>query len=185
MVIALKTKDRVIVATTIVDSIDDISTCDKSIQENLPYWKVRGTKDCFVFVDELKYSADVLRFHDFIFKNITDGNSIITDVVPKMKMVLDGYFCTHDGKEWDSRLIIVKGTKIYTIDRNFVVCEADEFAAHNYEYYISGAMEECPDLPPEQRILFAVNHVCEINNAKLYPLTLVDTKTKKHKVIYQ
>ena len=183
MVIALKTEDRVIVATTIADVVDDIDTCDKSIQENLPYWKVRGTKDCFVFVDQLKYASDVLRFNDYIFKNITDGNSIITDVVPQMKMLLDSYACTHDGNEWDSRLVIVKGTKIYTIDRNFVVCEADEFVAHTYEYYISGAMEECADLSAEQRILFAVDHVCDIDNANIYPITLVDTKTRKFKVI--
>ena len=185
MVIALKTEDRVIVATTIADSIDDMAMCDKTVKENIPFWKVRGTKDCFVFAEDLTYVSDLLRYNDYIFKNITDGSSIITDVVPQMKMLLDSYGYIHDGRKWPTRLVIVKGNKIFSISKYFVVDEIDEFVAFGCDSILKGAMEECADLPAEERILFAVNHLCCMENRMLFPLTLFDTKTKKRKVIYK
>lgn len=185
MVIALKDKDKVVVLSTIADVVEDISTYDMALVENVPGWKVRGTKDCFVFADSVKYAVDLLRCHNGIFKNITDGNSVIADVVPQMKELLDRYACIYNNREWDASLVVVKGNKIFTINRYFIVSEVDDFVGVGYDSYLNGALEESADIPTEDRLMFAVDHVCKMCNKSLFPLVLFDTKSQKRNVIYK
>ena len=184
MVIARKDGDRIVVGSTVADTLIDMTERDLSLLENIPFWKVKGEKNCYVFAEDLTFATDLLRFNDYVFKNITDGNSVITNVVPKMKELLSKYSQIINGKEWDSQLLIIKDNKMFTIGHYFTVSEVDEFAGLGYEQYLLGGLEESRDKSLEESILFAVRNLNRMRCRNFFPLMLFNSKTKKRKVVF-
>ena len=184
MVVAVKKDNRIVVGVTVCDSLIDMTDKDLSLDENIPFWKVKGNKDCYVFAEDLTLATDLLRFNDYIFKDVTDGNSVIETVVPKMKELLSKYSQILNGKEWDSQLLIIKDNKMFTIGHYFTVSEVDEFAGLGYEQYLLGGLEESRDKSLEESILFAVRNLNRMRCRNFFPLMLFDTKTKKRKVVF-
>ena len=184
MVVAIKKDDKISVGMTVSDSLIDMTDKDLSLVENIPFWKVKGVKNCYVFAEDLTFATDLLRFNDYIFKNITDGNSIIANVVPKMKELLSKYSQIIDGKEWGSQLLIIKDNKMFTIGHYFTVSEVDEFAGLGYEQYLLGGLEESRDKSLDESILFAVRNLNRMRCRNFFPLMLFDSKTKKRKVVF-
>lgn len=184
MLIARKDGDRIVVGLTVADSFIDMTERDLSILENIPFWKVKGEKNCYVFAEDLTFATDLLRFNDYVFKNVTDGNSIITNVVPKIKELLNKYSQTIDGKEWGSQLLIIKDNKMFTVGHYFTVSEVDEFVGFGFESYLLGGLEESRDKPIEESVLFTVRNLNRMRRKNLFPLTIFDSKTKKKKVFF-
>lgn len=184
MVVAMKNDDRIVVGITMCDTFIDMSTRDLALAENIPFWKVKGTKDCYVFAENLTFSVDLLRFNDGIFKNVTDGNSVITGVVPKMKELFGKYSRVIGKDEWDSQLLIVKGNKMFTIGHYFTVSEIDEFAGLEYEPYLLGGLEESKGKDLKESVLFAVRNLNRMRSRNFFPLMLFDSKTKKRKIVF-
>lgn len=184
MIIARKDSDRIVVGSTIADSLIDMTERDLSLSENVPFWKVKGEKNCYVFAEDLTFATDLLRFNDYIFRNITDGNSVITNVVPKMKELLSKYYQNINGKEWYSQLLIIKDNKMFTIGHYFTVREVDEFVGLGYDSYLLGGLEENKDKSLEESILLSVRNLNRMRSRNLFPLVVFDGKTKKRKVIF-
>ena len=182
MVVAVKKEDKITVGVTICDSLIDMTDRDLSNIENIPFWKV---KDCYIFAEDLTYSVDLLRYNDQIFKNITDGNSIILEVVPRIKELLDKHSFVINGKEWDSQLLIVKGNKMFTIGHYFTVSEIDDFVGLGFDSYLMGSLMETSDKPADESILFSVRNLNRMKGCNLFPVTLFNTETKKRKVYYK
>jgi hypothetical protein len=185
MVIALKQDGQIAVGITVSDSFIDMAEQDLALRENLPFWKVNGTKDCYVFAEDVSLSTDLLRYNSWIFKDITDGNSIVENVVPKMRELLERYSRVLNGSEWESQLLIIKGDKMYVIGRYFTVGEMDEMAGLGFEPYLLGGLEETDGLPLKERILFAARNLNEMRRRNVFPLTIFDNKTKKSTIYYQ
>ena len=184
MVVARKEGDRIVVGSTVADTLIDMTERDLSLLENIPFWKVKGEKNCYVFAEDLTFATDLLRFNDYVFKNITDGNSVIRNVVPKIKGLLSNYSQIINGKEWDSQLLIIKDNKMFTIGHYFTVSEVDEFVGLGYEKYLIGGLEESRDESLEESILFAVRNLNRMRNSNFFPLVLFDSKPKRRKVIF-
>ena len=184
MIIARKSGDRIVVGASVADSLVDMTERDLSLAENIPFWKVKGNNNCYVFAEDLTLATDLLRYNDYIFKNVSDGNSVIRDVVPKMKELLGRYSRIIGKDEWDSQLLIIKDNKMFTIGHYFTVSEVDEFVGLGFETYLLGGLEENMDKSNEESILAAVRTLNRMRNRNLFPLVLFDSKTKKKKVFY-
>ena len=185
MVVAVKRDEKIVVGITMCDSFVDMSEKDLTIMENIPFWKVKGPKDCYVFAEDLTYAVDLLRYNDSIFQNITDGNSIISNVVPKIKEILGKYSRIIGGKEWGTQLLIIKGNKMFTIGNYFTVSEADEFVGLGFESYLRGSVDETSELSPSESILFAVRGFNRMRSRNFFPMMLYDHQTKKRKIYYK
>lgn len=185
MVVAIKKDDKISVGITVCDSLVDMTEKDLSLMENIPFWKVKGTKDCYVFAEDLTYGVDLLRYNDHIFKNITDGNSIIVDVVPQIKEILGRYSRIINGKEWGSQLLIIKGNKMYTIGHYFTVSEVDNFVGLGFESYLLGGLSEMKEETPSESILFAIKNLNRMKCRNFFPVMLFDNQTKKRKLYYK
>lgn len=184
MVVAIKKDDRVVVGISVGDSLIDMTENDLALYENVPFWKVKGNKNCYVFAEDMKFSTDLLRYNDYIFKDVSDGKSVIETVMPRMKELLKKYGQTTEDTKWDSRLLIVKDNKTFIVDRYFSVDEADEYVGLGYESILVGGLEESKGLPPKESILFALKTFNRARNRNIFPLVLFDTKTKKKEVIF-
>lgn len=184
MIVARKSGDEIVVGATVSDSLVDMTERDLCLAENIPFWKVKRNKDCYVFAEDLTFSTDLLRYNDYIFNNVTDGNSVITDLVPKMKDLLSRHSCIIGKDEWDSQLLIIKGNKLFTIGRYFTVSEVEEFVGLGFEAYLLGGLEENKDKTVEESILTTVRNLNQMRCRNFFPLVLFDNKTKKRKIIY-
>ena len=185
MLVAAKKDDKIMVGVSVCDSLIDMTEKDLSLIENLPFWKVNGTNDCYVFADERNFAVELLRYNDHIFKNITDGNSIITTVVPKMKELLSKYLQVVDGKQWEGPLLIVKGNNMYSIGNFFTVTEVKEFVGFGYESYLLGSLYESKDKDLTESILFAVENLNFALSKNFFPLMVFDNQTKRRKFYYR
>ena len=185
MIIAIKREDNIHVGITTSDGYVDMTDKDLMNAENIPFWKVKGMKDCYVFVEESGRSTDLLRYNDDIFKGITDGKSIVQSVVPKMRKLLDDYERLKDGKSWNNCLLIVKGDKMFEIGNYFTVNEADEYVAFGNGKYVYGALEQYKELPPKDCILACVRDVSKFKGRRYLPLMIFDMKSKRREIFYQ
>ena len=176
MIVARKKDDRIMVGLSITDSWTEMTERDLALEENIPFWKVRGEKDCYVFAEDLIFATDLLRYNDYIFKNITDGNSVVEEVVPKMKELLGRYSCIIGKAEWASQILIVKGNKMFTIGHFFTVGEVDEFVGLGFEASLLSGLEENRDKSIEESILASVRNLSRMRCRNFYPLDRKSTR---------
>jgi hypothetical protein len=87
--------------------------------------------------------------------------------------------------KWDSRLLIVKGNKMYTIGHYFTVSEVDDFVGLGFESYLLGGLSEASDEKPAESILFAIKNLNRMKSRNFFPVMLFDNQTKKKKVYYK
>jgi hypothetical protein len=184
MVVARKKDGRIVVGVTVADTLKNICADDLLHTDNLPFWKVKGVKDCYVFISESTFSTDLIRYNHQIFKNFTDGDSLITEVVPRLKELLYKHSCIKGKEEWESQMLILKDNRIYEIGNFFTVCETDSFLGLGYMPYTRGGIEQYNDKTIEESILFAVRDTEKLRGEKFFPLVVFDNKTKRSKVYY-
>ena len=120
-----------------------------------------------------------------MFKGISDGKSIIENVLPKMKELLSKHNQLIKNKEWANQLLIIKSGKIFRITNYFCVTEVDDYTALASESMVLGVLDNLSNKEPKESILTAIRHVGRMRNKNLFPITIFDYKTKKKKVYYQ
>ena len=185
MIVAIKKEDKVVVGMSICDGSIDMSSKDLALADNMPFWKVQGEKDCYVCTEDLTYSADLLRYNDYVFKGITDGKSVVEKVLPKMKELLGKRNLLVNDKEWHNQMLIIKGNKIFRITNYFCVSEVDDYTAMGYENYLQGSLDATSDFEPTESILMSVRNTVRLSNRLLFPITIFDSKSKRKKVYYE
>ncbi|MBE5731839.1 MAG: hypothetical protein E7353_02285 [Clostridiales bacterium] len=182
MVTAIKRDNNFIIGITSMDEFVDMTEKDKALLENLAFWKVKGVKNCYVFGNSIDFSIELLRHNDYIFKGVTDANSIMKNVLPKMKEILDAYGFILEGKRWNNQILILKDDRLFQVCYDFTVTEIDNFASLWYTDYVYGGLEESRDLPMEESLLFAIRNVEKMRGIQLFPLMTFNSKTKKKKI---
>lgn len=185
MIVAVKEKDRVLLGVTIADISRYISNDDLIDEENLPYFKVRG-EDCIVCYAGcgLEIEMDVLKCNDKIFRNITDGNSILQNVIPKLKEIIAPYKGINSEGVMKYGIYIIKGDKVFYITRNFIVHDIEDFYCVGSEDLMSGIIESLPPLCGEEKILTVAREFFKLCGIRSFPFVILDSKTKKRKVFY-
>lgn len=161
----------------------DMSTRDLSLDSNTPLWKPRGTGDCYVCMDSISLTADVLRYSDGVFNDATNVKSILKSVIPKMKAVLNAHGLLLTENRWDGPLFIITPQKIFKISNYFTVSEVEDCGADGFSYYLTGAMAEAKGHEPEKAVAFAYETMGRMLNVNPFPLIIFNTKTKKRKIL--
>jgi hypothetical protein len=184
MIIATKKGNDVTVRLSICDSSANMTEKDLALTDNIPLWRVKGEKDCYVCCEDNTYSSDILRFNDYVFKGVTDGKSIIENVIPKMKDLLGRHDRLLNGKEWLNQMLIIKGDKVYKIGNYFTVFEIDDYAVLGYESFVIGALDETRDKDATESILESLRNMNRMKNRQFFPITIFDTSSKKKKVYF-
>ena len=185
MIIAVKKGDKVVVGVTICDGSIDMSEKDLALESNLPFWRVKGQNDCYVCTEDLTYSTDLFRYNDYIFKDISDGKSIIENVLPKMKEILKRNNQLINGKEWDNQMLIIKGGKVFRITNYLNLAEIDDYTVLGYESNVQCVLDETKDDTPIDSILSSIRHLNRMRNKQLFPVTIFDLQGRKKQVYYK
>ena len=185
MILAVKKENEIAVGISICDCSVDMTEKDLSLADNLPFWKVKGEKDCYVCTEDLTYATDLLRYNDYVFSGITDGKSVIKNVLPKIKDLLSEHNQLINNKEWLNQLLIIKNGKIFRINNYFCVTEIDDYVALAGESLILGVFDSMVNSQPKENILTALRHLERMRNKTLFPATIFNYKTKKKKVYFK
>lgn len=184
MIVAVKRNGKIVVGISVGYNQSIMTGQELALEENIPIWKAKGSKNCHVFVEEATRSSDILRYSDNIFQGITDADSVIKKVVPKMQEALEEYSLFADRSKWESRMLILKDDKLLCVSPFFVVREEDEFVALGEDGYALGVLEATRDKTLEQSILAVFETVKRETNKEVFPVVLFDGKTKRRKVVY-
>lgn len=185
MIIAIKEKDRVVVAFSNTDSWKGLTDSDYIDQENLG---IRFSKEgnLFGFAKMCSVSDLFLYDEDFI-QNEISPNNIVKNIIPYVKTKLNKNKKAITDDNWQNALILCNNEHIYGIDTGFGFYESKNYTCHGYTFVetINSVLDLTVNLPAEQRILTAINFAIKQHKASLYPLVMVDTKTKDYKYFYK
>ena len=185
MVVAVNKNNESLVAISVRREISGMKIKDALLNENLPFWKVRGVDDCYVFAESRTHSGDVIGCCTKIFKELTDEQSIVEKVIPKLKELINNETMQKKENSWDNSLIIVKGTKLYEIDSCYLVRELKDRVVSFASDYIMCAIEDADNMPVEDAILTAFRSCNKVNNRNHFPVLLFNPKTKTKKIFYK
>jgi hypothetical protein len=183
LIIAIKEKDRVVVGYSNTDYWDKLTDADYVDEENVP---IKFTEDgTLISFAKMDRSTDIFMYDDEFLNHEITSKSIIRDVIPYMKNTLEKNNKPLDDEgRWNNALVICRDDKIYDLDTRFVFRESDDYICHAFSYeLIQSVLDGTIGLPAEERILKAVSFVNKIKKENLFPLVIVDTKTKQFKHI--
>ena len=180
-----KTEEGAVLGFCTRDSLIDMTAGDLTLEENVPLWKVRGEKDLYVCTGDLTFASDVLRYDHSIFKGITDAESVLKNVVPKMKELLKEASLVSKDNRWEGPLFIIKGSRVFKISPYFTVNEIEGDTGVFYSNYIMGALEDAAELSPEEAILYAARTTSALTGKSWFPLVIFNTKTEKKRIYYK
>lgn len=183
MIIAIKEKDRVVVGYSNTDYWGKLAEKDYVDEENVP---IKFSKDGTLFgFAKMNCQSDMFIFDDdFINQDITP-KTVVKNVIPYIKKTLkkNGQALDEEGR-WRNILTICNGNKIYDITTNFAFYEADDYVCHGFSVDIlKSVLDGTIGMSAEERIIKATSFASKLHKEDLFPLTIVDTKTKSFKVV--
>lgn len=185
MIIAIKEKDRVVVAFSNTDYWNGLAEQDYVDQENVAI-KFTEKEKAFAFAKS-DVRADTLVFDDDFLNLEITPKTIIKDVIPYIKKRLEeiGKPLDDDGN-WKNALIICDDNHIYDIDPFFGFYEADDYACHGYMVEtLKSVLDATKHLSAKERILKAVRFASNSFKENFFPITITDTKNKKFENIFE
>ena len=186
MIIAIKEKDRVVVAYSNADSKCNLCEKDYVDEENVAirYSKAGRLYAC----DSMNFASDKLLYDDsFIENESVNPKAIVCEIIPFIKHTL-GEKKSESSKEdtWRNTLLICDGQRVYDIDSKFGFTEIDDYVCHGYrEDCLKSVLDATKDLSAEDRILQAVRFTSKLYKEDLFPIVITDTNTKQIKNVYK
>ena len=185
MIIAVKDKDRVVIACTITDAWRELADSDYVDDENLPI-KITSSGKVFVCSNMNRFSDIILFDNEFLNMDVNPKN-IVKEIIPyiKEKVQACNYSLDNEGR-WHNAMVICDNEHIYDISPSFYFKEEHDYICHGYnvENLIS-ALDELKGLEPEERIMKALSFVCRFEKTNFFPIVIIDTKNKQFKRIYK
>ncbi len=188
MLIAIKYKGTVYIAQSVSERMSNTDKTDMVLDENIPFCKVNGEKQCYVAGYSKALSTDALMNEPGMFKGIETSNDVLTKTIPKMRSLLSGMKLIDIYKRWNNALVIVKDNKIYYIDNYFVLIEIDEFIVaagdDSRDNFITAGLECEKELPAEERIKKVIHSYNELHSENCFPIVLHNCTTSRKKILW-
>jgi hypothetical protein len=185
LIIAIKDKDRVVMACSNTDRLNRLTDKDYVDKENVAI-KFSKNDNVFGFA-AMDRRSDILLYDDVFMDLEINAQTIIKDVIPYIKCELkENNKPVDENGNWQNALIICDNEHIYDIDPTFGFYEADDYVCHGYNVEtIKSVLDATTNLSAEERIMKVVSFASKLHKEDLFPLIITDTKTKQFKYIYK
>ena len=181
MIIVLKDKDSVYIASSIECSYSDVHMDDIINEENLKMWRPEGKDGCIMaFPTSSAPCIDTLRYEDIeaLNKPLT-SSVIIREINPYLKELFDKQHML-DGEDMWTDIVIAKDDKAYYITSTFTVCDIEDFdsvGSRSSEDIAYGFLAMNRELDPIDRIAGAFRAIEAGDASKHFPVVVMNTKT--------
>ena len=185
MIIAIKDKDRVVMAYSNTDCLDGLTDMDYVDEENVAIKRSKtGKVFGFAVMDR---RSDMLLYDDVFMGLDITPQAIVKDVIPYIKCELkENDIPIDENGNWQNALIICDNEHIYDIDPTFGFYEANDYVCHGYRVEtIKSVLDATTNLPAEERIMKAVTFSNKLHKENLFPIVITNTTSKTIKCIYK
>ena len=185
MIIAVKEKDRVVVAISVLRDEDILTAKDATDIENLPIKFAEDGK--LIAFGKAGRIADLFLYDEYFLKAEKTPFNMIKNVIPgMMKVMKDNKIDTSDNTYFDNTLIICDNEHLYSVypDKSFF--ELDDYCSDPCEDdFIRSVMDATVGQPAEERIEKTISFLKKMNLTNAYPYVVVDTKDKRFKCVFE
>jgi hypothetical protein len=186
LIIAIKEKDKVVIARSNLDRMSKLTDMDYVDEENSAI-KFGDNGYVYAASDMSRYS-DVLFYDDEFFNLEISPKNIVKEVIPYMKEIFNDKVKPDAGdKGWKNALVICDNEHIYDIDPNYLYCEKSEYVCHGYKEadVIISILDSTTSLSAEERIIKAVSFASKLFKETLFPIIITDTKSKNLRIVQE
>lgn len=149
------------------------------IPENLPMWKVRGSKNCIMAVTPSLRDADLLRYKKVTSK--ISYTNIVTNLIPQFKAQLKAFGRLNQDNEMNCSILIAKNDSAYLIQKNDVI-KIDSFYDEVGLAVLTPALLLYKDKKPIERLVRSLVLEGKDVYKTVFPIAILDTKNQK--IIY-
>ena len=184
MIIAIKDKDRVVVAYSNNDILEKMEEKDSVDKENVAM-RVLDNGTVFGFVKP-GCRTDMFIYDDEFLSGDITPKYILREVIPYMKKKMaDNNKPYTEKKGMNNAMIICTPDRIFEIGNRLTLLEKESFAcvSWNYEEVLISVLDATEGLSPRERICKTLDFVSKKYRANFYPCVITDTKSKKFEVI--
>lgn len=187
MLIVIKEKNRVYMATTAYDLKYGLSRKDTLHEENLPLWRAKNIPGCLMATSRCDMmGVDLLRYGDLHLRAALTPNNLIKKIVPAIHDQLEKFDQLDDKERNRFCIFLAKKDKAFFLSKIFCYIEVEESMAFGaFDDIARGALLSTKGLPPLERIK-AVCHVLERTTGhKQFPAVVMNTAEEERVVLYE
>ena len=171
--------------TYIATSVSSISLyCYDSdaflIEENIPFWKVKGSKNTIMAVFPSLRDADILRYEP-IYTPLSYSN-LIDRIIPKLKNQLKSMGRLDTNDNMNCGIYIAKNDNAYFVDTD----ETVKILSYDNQFgssLLNATLLAHKDKKPIVRLVLSIIAECEDNFKDPFPIAILDTKTERVRYI--
>ena len=177
MIIAVKDGNKALLAFVNAYDTINLSARDFYNEENIPVriWKDKGM--VCGFSEFTRISDKFLYDDEFLAEEVTPL-AFMRDIIPDLKEKSKQENAVSSKGKWDNELVVCVGEKIFSVDEDFVLREADDFAMYGISRDLfKSCLLETKGLPARERVVKSVQFAAKILRNEFYPIAIVDTES--------
>lgn len=187
MILILKDKDSIWMASSIENTFGGVNTKDILLPDNLKMWRPLDKAGAIMATTGVA-QADALRYTDFMALNAPlTQTSMIRNILPTAKALLKDQGRLN-GNRLCQEIAVAKDDKAFVATTACTVLEVEDFAAIGYpqsEEVALGAARLCRDLPPIERITEIFHTIERADKSVHFPVVIMNTRSDERIVIYE
>lgn len=186
MIITLKDKDSVYVATSTPVCVSGTCIENGTLEDNASVWRMVDREDTILAATRaFAFHVDLLRYksgNEFCPSTLSQ-KSVVTKLIPTMTQLYDEIDALDDDNFWES-YVIAKGNRAFEIASNKLCMEVHDISVIGRGWQIAhGTMITHQDKPPIERIVQAFRMVERTERDCQFPIVIMNTKQKERIVI--
>ncbi|MCV2231512.1 hypothetical protein N7548_01545 [Acholeplasma manati] len=151
------------------------------IEENIPFWKVKGSKNTIMAVFPSLRDADILRYEP-IHITLTYSNLVET-IIPKYNFLLKSMGRLNEEGNMNCGIYIAKNDDAYFVDTD----ETIKILSYDNQFgssLLTATLLAHKDNDPITRLVLSIKADCEDNFKNPFPIAILDTKTERIRYIH-
>ena len=184
MIIGIKDRDRVLLAYSAFDTYFEVPVEDMVLPDNTCVWKVGRNPHTVMGCGLYSAESDAFRYEEGIFKGRITCERLIDEIIPAMEKFADGK--PHlSGNDRFEEFLIAQDDKLFHIEAEHIAFEEDSFCVigGSTEGHVKGLLLATEGQPATERIRKAFEFAAKARQSFAYPISVIDTKTCKLKVL--
>ena len=181
MIIAIKEKDKVVLAYSPFDYTTPVTSDDMALEENLGIWKVRGNPHTVMGNRGAFAETDAFKYEEKLFRGEINYDSLTDGIIPAMEKFSEGKDYIGDEKGRYEEFFIAQKDKLFKITSEHLVMEIDSYAVSGggAEDLAKGALHATEGQPVIDRIRKVFEFIARERQSVCYPISVIDTATCK------
>jgi len=186
-VIIIVEKDRVSFAAPArltIPYLEALTQSDICKKDNVPIWRVDGHRGT-IMAGWLKMRAnDLVRYRSDIFEKEINLQTLSRVTMPKINEILKNEDEIEQEKgRWTNCYYVACGNKAYEINDDCVLQVEEHDALGIYSDIAVASLDRTRGMDKEQRLRILANEVEAMTGERMLPMVVMDTKTRKIKIL--